>query len=48
MKDTYQTISSVTEGLFKEKGSKFIAYAFPVINEEEVRPIIQNLKKEQL
>ncbi len=44
--DTYKTIASPSEGLFKDKGSKFIAYAYPVTKEEEVKPIIQNLKKE--
>ena len=28
--DTYKTIGAPSEGLYKEKGSKFIAYAFPV------------------
>lgn len=46
MKDTYKTISGNAEGLFKDKGSKFIAYAFPLVCDEEVKPIIQQLKKE--
>ncbi len=36
IRDQYHTISSSTEGLYKEKGSKFYAYAFNVKNEEEV------------
>lgn len=45
--DTYQTIASESEEvLFKEKGSKFFGYAFPLENEDEVKPIIETLKKE--
>jgi len=34
------------EGLYKEKGSKFIAYLFPVSSEPEIKEIIARLKKE--
>ncbi|MDQ1771433.1 YigZ family protein [Labilibaculum sp. A4] len=44
--DTYKTINPASEGLYKEKGSKFIAYAYPVTNEEEIKEYIANLKKE--
>lgn len=44
--DTYQTISVKAEGLYKEKGSKFIALAYPVTNEEEVKAILASLRKE--
>lgn len=46
MDDTYKTISSASEGLFKDKGSKFIAFAFPVSSENEIKEIIQSIKKE--
>lgn len=46
MEDTYRTIVSPVEGLYKEKGSKFIAKAFPVCSEEEVKEILQALRKE--
>ncbi len=46
MEDTFKTISCQSEGLFKDKGSKFIAYAFPVSTEDEIKEIIQHLKKE--
>jgi len=46
MKDTYKTIEKPCEGYFKDKGSKFFAYAFPVKNEEEVKEILTQLKKE--
>jgi len=45
-KDTFDTIAIKAEGLFKDKGSKFLAYAFPVTSEDEVKEILQSLKKE--
>lgn len=42
--DSYKTIESVSEGIFRDKGSKFIAYAYPIRSEEEVKPIIMNLR----
>lgn len=44
--DTYKTITSTTEGLYKEKGSKFISFAFHVESEAEVKEIMERLKKE--
>ena len=44
--DTYQTIAVPAEGIFKDKGSKFIAYIFPVNSEAEIKEIIVKLKKE--
>lgn len=46
MEDTYKTISNPAEGIFKDKGSKFLSYAFPVCAETEIREIIQAIKKE--
>jgi len=46
MEDTYRTLAAPSEGLYKEKGSKFIALAYPVYSEEEVKEIIAGLKKE--
>ncbi len=46
IKDTYTTIAKATEEiLFKEKSSKFFGYAFPIQSEEEVKPIIEQLRK---
>ncbi|OFX22290.1 MAG: YigZ family protein [Bacteroidetes bacterium GWA2_31_9] len=45
MKDTYLTIESQSEGLFKDKGSKFIAFAFPVNNEDEIKQNLENIRK---
>ena len=45
--DTYKTINLPSEEvLFKEKNSKFFGYAYPVTTEEEVKEIIEQLKKE--
>jgi uncharacterized YigZ family protein len=46
MKDTYNTIEKPFEGYFKDKGSKFHSYLYPVNNENEVREILQQIKKE--
>jgi uncharacterized YigZ family protein len=39
------TIKLPTEGLYKEKGSKFLAYAFPVSKQEEIADILADLRK---
>ncbi len=44
--DEYRSIASRSEGLFKDNGSRFIALAFPVETEEEIREIVAGLKKE--
>jgi len=46
MADIYLTISQPSEGIYKEKGSKFIAYAYPVRNEDEIKEHLANLRKE--
>lgn len=46
MEDTFKTIEKPSEGYFKDKGSKFLAYAFPVNNEEEIKEQITRIKKE--
>lgn len=46
MEDTYKTIAGKSEGYFKDKGSKFLAYAYPVSSEDETKPILEHLKKE--
>ncbi len=46
-KDTYRTIDAVSEEtLFKDRNSKFFGYAFPITSEEEVKSIIEGLKKQ--
>lgn len=46
MEDIYYTIEKESHGFFKEKGSKFHAFAFPLQNEEKVKEIISALRKE--
>lgn len=47
IKDTYTTIAQATdEVLFKEKSSKFFGYAYPIESEEEVKPLIDILRKQ--
>lgn len=42
---TYRTIAKESEGLYKEKGSRFIALAYPVRTEEEVKQHVADVKK---
>ncbi|WP_167619094.1 IMPACT family protein [Maribellus sediminis] len=46
MNDEYKTIEKEATGYFKDKGSKFYSYAYPVKNEDEVKEYVQHLKKE--
>ncbi|QXP53465.1 YigZ family protein [Cellulophaga sp. HaHa_2_95] len=44
--DTYKTLSKPSEEiLFKEKKSKFYGYAFPIQSEEDVKPLLEEIKK---
>lgn len=43
--DKYKEIKSNTIGIYKEKGSKFIAYAFPVYSKDEVKEKLEEVKK---
>jgi len=45
MDDTFLTIASNSEGVYKEKGSKFLSFAYPVSSEEEVKKKIDFLRK---
>ena len=44
--DTYRTIAAPAEGLYKEKGSKFLAFAFPVRTTDEVKEHLDALRKQ--
>ena len=46
MTDVYYSITSPSEGLFKDNGSRFIALAYPVETVAEVKSIVDSLKKE--
>lgn len=43
--DTFFTVSRSSEGLFKDRGSKFFYFSFPVKNEEEIKIHLTELKK---
>lgn len=44
--DLYRTIKLPSEGLFKDKSSKFLSFAYPFENELEVKSLIEPLRKE--
>jgi uncharacterized YigZ family protein len=44
--DTYKTIAEPARGVIKEKGSRFLSFAYPVTSIEEVKPILERLRKE--
>ncbi|NQV02421.1 MAG: YigZ family protein [Bacteroidia bacterium] len=44
--DTYFSIDSESQGSIREKASKFIAFAFPVVSDEEVKTQLGLLRKE--
>jgi uncharacterized YigZ family protein len=43
--DLYRTVSHTSEGSFKDKGSKFLAFAFPIASEDEAKTIVNDLRK---
>lgn len=43
--DTYKTIAKPSEGSYSEKRSKFLAYAFPVQNEQDVKARLTEIQK---
>ena len=44
--DTYKTIKSPSKGIYKEKGSRFLAFAFPVVGQDEIKPVIDGIRRE--
>jgi uncharacterized YigZ family protein len=44
--DTYKTIAGPSEGIYREKGSKFIALAFPVENEAQIKEKLAEIQKQ--
>lgn len=44
--DTFKTIESLSEGVYRDKGSKFIAVAIPVQSEDEVKEYLLSYKKQ--
>ena len=46
MNDSFKTIETESQGHFRDKGSKFLAFLYPVSSEEEIKRILSRLKKE--
>ncbi len=46
IKDTFKSIAGPAQGLFKDNGSRFIAFAYPVETEAQIREIVSSLKRE--
>lgn len=44
--DTYKTLAAPSEGLYKEKGSKFLSFAYPVRTLDEVKTHLDQLRKD--
>ena len=44
--DTYKTLAAPSEGIYKEKGSKFLAFAYPVRSQEEIKAHLAQLRKD--
>lgn len=45
MPHTFQTLSASTKGIYKEKGSKFLSFAIPVTDVEEIKNIVKEYRK---
>ena len=43
--DTYRSIKKNSSGIFRDRGSKFLAFAYPVYSVEEIKSILGNLRK---
>jgi len=43
--DTYKEVKNHTTGIYKEKGSKFIAYSYPIYSEQQVKERLEEVKK---
>ena len=43
--DTYLTIEKPCEAIFRDRGSKFMAYAYPIKTDQDIKSIIADLKK---
>lgn len=46
--NSYFSVKEKAEGNFKDKGSKFLSFIYPVLNENEVKTHLAALKKEHL
>jgi uncharacterized YigZ family protein len=44
--DTYKTIVNTSQGIYKEKGSRFVSVAIPVNDQQQIKTIIDKVRKE--
>ena len=44
-KDSFLTLEAPSEGFFRNKGSRFLAYAFPVSTEPEIKELLSEIRK---
>lgn len=44
--DTYLTIKAPAEGIFRDRGSKFMAFAYPIASDAEIKDLVARLKAE--
>jgi len=44
--DTYRTIENPSEGTFRDRGSKFLGYAYPIQSDNEIKAIVASLRSE--
>ncbi len=42
----YKTIRSSSEGIFRDRGSRFLSFTFPIADQAEIKPILDQLRKE--
>jgi len=46
IEDSYSTLAAPSQGIFRSKGSRFLAFAFPVHSEAEIREHLEEIKKQ--
>lgn len=44
--DVFRTLGAASEGVYREKGSRFLAFAFPVCSTDEVKGYLEGLRRE--
>jgi uncharacterized YigZ family protein len=44
--DTYYTIQDPSEGIYRDKGSRFLAYLYPIASDSQIKEVIAGLKAE--
>ncbi len=45
MDDSYRTLEKPAEGVYRNKGSRFLAFGFPIRNEQEIKDILAGIRK---